>query len=116
MHFTVTEEWSERSRGLAASCGGASGCDPPHFQDLQDLQGWMCRTGRPEKVIWDAKTRHLEGLGLHFDTPGHRLAEPGVTGATQQDTLGSRHGFLSIWGGFWDPPGTPFEVTGVTFR
>ena len=77
--------------------------------------GWICRTGRLEKVIQDAQTRYLEGLRLHFDTPGHRLGDPGVTGDTQQDTLGSRHGFLSIWGGFWDPPGTLFEVIGVTF-
>ena len=90
------------------------------WKDSQDLQDWRGVAGFAgladwKKVIWDAQTRHLEGLGLHFDTPGHRLAEPGVTGATQQDTLGSRHGFLSIWGGFWDPPGTLFEVIGVTF-
>ena len=62
----------------------------------------------PKPVIWEA-------WGLHFGTLGDYLGDPGVSGDTPQDTWGSRPGFLSIFGGFWDPLGTNFGVILVTF-
>ncbi len=74
------------------------------------------KTGRVlEMVILNTKTCCLGGLEAPFWHLGARLGDPGVSWDTQQDTWGSRLGFLSIFRGFWDPPGTLFGVNLVTF-
>jgi len=55
----------------------------------------------PDCFIWKA-------LWLHFGSPWKRLADPGLPSDAQQDTLGSRSGFLWTWAGFGDPPGSHF--------
>ena len=69
---------------------------------------WMGSVLVPKPVIW-------ESWGLHFGTQRDHLGAPGVPGDTPQATWGSRLGFLSILGGFWDPLGTHFGVILVTF-
>jgi hypothetical protein len=66
--------------------------------------------------LWVPKPVILEAWRVYFGTLGDRLGDPGVPGDTPQDTLGSRSGFLSILGGFWDPLGIHFGVTFVIFR
>ena len=66
-------------------------------------------------VILGTKTCCLGGLEAPFWHLGARLGDPGVSGDTQQDTWGSRLGFLSIFRGFWDPPGTLFGVNFCDF-
>ena len=65
--------------------------------------------------LWVPNPLILEAWRVHFGTLGDHLGGPGVPGDTPQDTLGSRSGFLSIFGGFWDPLGTHFGVILVTF-
>ena len=79
------------------------------WEDLQDWQDWL------DRVTLGAQSSHLGGWRVHFGTLGDHLGDPGVPGDTPQDTLGSRSGFLSILGGFWDPLGTHFGVIFVTF-
>ena len=66
-------------------------------------------------MFWEAWRLHFGNLGVHSGTLGHHFGDPGVPGDTQQDTLGSRLGFLSILGGFWDPLGIHFGVILMTF-
>ena len=70
-------------------------------------EGWMVAVCVPKHFI-------LEAWRLHFGTLLVYLDDPGVPGDTPQATWGSRPGFLSILGGFWDPLGTHFEVVLVT--
>ena len=101
---------------------------PPAPQVTGDWQDQDCRTGRigrtgrtgrtgrvVKKVILGTKICYLGGLEASFWHLGARLGDPGVSWDTQQDTWGSRLGFLSIFRGFWDPPGTLFGVNLVTF-
>ena len=46
-------------------------------------------------------------VGLIFAL-GHYLGDPWVHRDTEEDTLGSRVGFSSIFDGFWDPLGSRF--------
>ena len=62
-------------------------------------------------VIWEAWRLHFDILGVNFRTLGHHFDDPGVPRDTQQDTLGSRPGFLLIFDGFRGPLGTHFRVS-----
>jgi hypothetical protein len=67
-----------------------------------------------DRVTFAAQTHHLGGLEAQFLGLGDHLSDPGVPRDTQQETLGSRTGLLSILDGFWDPLGTHFGVMFVT--
>ena len=57
--------------------------------------GRTCRTSRTGRVldgVWS-----FAGPGVSFLVPWGTIL---VSGDTSQDTLGSRTGFLSVWGGF----------------
>ena len=50
-----------------------------------------------------------------FSILGYYFGDPGIPRDTQQDTLGSRRGLLSIFDGFVGPHGIHFGVRLVTF-
>ena len=87
--------------------------------------GRIGRVGRTGRTVtrWAAgkspflapKGRLLETWRLHFGTLGDQFGDPGVYRDTPQDTFGSRPRFLSIFGGFLDPPGTHLGTSWVTF-